>query len=142
MSNINPYRYPLSVSPFGNWFDDVFDDFSNISNHKLSNIFPVDVEELDEGYVVKAYIAGASREDIDVELNEGRLSISVNTSEKEETEGKHYLAREYKGYNATRGIYLKDASCEGLSAKLVDGILTVMVPKIVEKSSVTKIAID
>ena len=39
-------------------------------------------------------------------------------------------------------VYLKDASSEGLSAKYADGILTVTVPKIVEKKNVTKISID
>ena len=41
-----------------------------------------------------------------------------------------------------RSVYLKDASSEGLSAKYADGILTVTVPKIVEKKNVTKISID
>ena len=35
-----------------------------------------------------------------------------------------------------------NASSEGLSAKYADGILTVTVPKIVEKKNVTKISID
>jgi len=39
-------------------------------------------------------------------------------------------------------VYLKDASSEGLSAKDAAGILTVTVPKIVEKNNVTKIFID
>ncbi len=45
-------------------------------------------------------------------------------------------------YSATRGVYLKDAACEGLSATFADGVLTVTVPKFVEKKNVTKIAID
>lgn len=142
MSNINPYRYPLSVSPFGNWFDDVFENFPTPSDRVMGTLFPVDVEELDEGYVVKAYLAGASREDINVELNEGRLSITVKTQDKHDESEKRYIAREFKGYNATRGVYLKDASCDGLSAKLSDGILTILVPKIIEKNSITKISID
>ena len=42
----------------------------------------------------------------------------------------------------TRGIYLKDASTSGLTAKLEGGILTVNVPKQTEKENVTKIQID
>ena len=52
------------------------------------------------------------------------------------------LQKEFSSYSATRGVYLKDASSEGLSAKYADGILTVTVPKIVEKKNVTKISID
>ena len=70
------------------------------------------------------------------------LSISVNVEESEENEGKNFLQKEFSSYSATRGVYLKDASSEGLSAKYADGILTVTVPKIVEKKNVTKISID
>ena len=94
------------------------------------------------GYEVKAYLTGVAKDDIDVELNEGRLSISVNVEEDEENEGKNFLQKEFSSYSATRGVYLKDASSEGLSAKYADGILTVTVPKIVEKKNVTKISID
>ena len=83
-----------------------------------------------------------SKDDIDVELNEGRLSISVKVEEKEEDKDKNYLQKEFAAFSATRGIYLKDASNEGLSARFADGVLTVTVPKIVEKKNVTKVAID
>ena len=104
--------------------------------------FPMDVEDKGEGYEVKAYLAGVSKDDIDVELNEGRLSISVKVEEKEEDKGKNFLQKEFTSFSATRGIYLKDASNEGLSARYADGVLTVTVPKIVEKKNVTKVAID
>lgn len=66
---------------------------------------------------------------MDVELNEGRLSISVTVEEKEEDKNKNYLQREFTAYSATRGVYLKDAACEGLSATFADGVLTVTVLK-------------
>ena len=60
----------------------------------------------------------------------------------EEDKGKNYLQKEFTSYSATRGVYLKDAASEGLAARYADGVLTVTVPKIVEKKNVTKIAID
>lgn len=66
----------------------------------------------------------------------------MNVEEKEEDKGKNYLQREFTAYSATRGVYLKDAASEGLSATFSDGVLTVNVPKFVEKKNVTKIAID
>ena len=66
----------------------------------------------------------------------------MNVEEDEENEGKNFLQKEFSSYCATRVVYLKDASSEGLAAKYADGILTVTVPKIVEKKNVTKISID
>ncbi len=140
MASMVPYRSVFGVRPSASSLFDLFDDMSDLANGSIaSKAFPVDVEDKGDGYEVKAYLTGVAKDDIDVELNEGRLSISVNV---EEDEGKNFLQKEFSSYSATRGVYLKDASSEGLAAKYADGILTVTVPKIVEKKNVTKISID
>lgn len=140
MASMVPYRSVFGVRPSASSLFDLFDDMTDLANNSIaSKAFPVDVEDKGDGYEVKAYLTGVAKDDIDVELNEGRLSISVNVVE---DEGKNFLQKEFSSYSATRGVYLKDASSEGLSAKYADGILTVTVPKIVEKKNVTKISID
>ena len=144
MASMVPYRSVFGVRPVvpASLFD-AFDDMMDIASSPLaSKAFPIDVEDKGDAYEVKAYLTGVSKDDIDVELNEGRLSISVNVEEREEDKDKNFLQKEFSSYSATRGVYLKDASSEGLSAKYADGILTVTVPKIVEKKNVTKISID
>ena len=139
MASMVPYRSVFGVRPSASSLFDLFDDMTDLANNSIaSKAFPVDVEDKGDGYEVKAYLTGVAKDDIDVELNEGRLSISVNVEESEENEGKNFLQKEFSSYS----VYLKDASSEGLSAKYADGILTVTVPKIVEKKNVTKISID
>lgn len=141
MASMIPYRSVFGLRPTA--LMDAFDDMFNFDNTQLSTkAFPLDVEDTGDGYEVKAYLTGVNKDDIDVELNEGRLSISVKVEEKDEEKDKNYLQKEFCAYSATRGVYLKDASSEGLSAKYADGVLTVTVPKIVEKKNVTKISID
>ena len=141
MASLIPYRSVLGIRP-GSIFD-AFDDMMDLASSPMSSsAFPMDVEDKGDAYEIKAYLTGAKKDDIDVELNEGRLSISVNVEEKEEDKGKNYLQKEFTSYSATRGVYLKDAASEGLAAKYADGVLTVTVPKIVEKKNVTKISID
>ena len=113
-----------------------------MSTGNANEAFLMDVEDAGDTYVVTAHLAGVDRDDIDVELNEGRLSISVNKTETEEEQGKNYLHKETRAWSATRGVYLKDAATEGLSAKLDGGVLTINVPKQDEKANVTKISID
>ena len=139
MASMVPYRSVFGIRPTvpASLFD-AFDDMMDLTTPLSSKAFPIDVEDKGDGYEVKAYFTGVSKDDIDVELNEGRLSISVNVEDKD----KNFLQKEFVSYSATRGVYLKDASSEGLSAKYADGILTVSVPKIVEKKNVTKISID
>ncbi len=143
MASMIPYRSVFGLRPTTSALMDAFDDMFNFDNTSLaSKAFPMDVEDTGDGYEVKAYLTGVSKDDIDVELNEGRLSISVKVEEKEEEKDKNYLQKEFCAYSATRGVYLKDAASEGLSARYADGVLTVTVPKIVEKKNVTKISID
>ena len=142
MASMVPYRSVFGIRPFNTSLLDAFDDMMDLASAPASRAFPMDVEDKGDGYEVKAYLAGVNKDEIDVELNEGRLSISVNVEDKEENEGKNYLQREFSAFSATRGIYLKDASNEGLSARFADGVLTVSVPKIIEKKNVTKVSID
>lgn len=104
--------------------------------------FKMNVEDAGTSYVVTAELPGVKKDEIDVELNEGRLSVSVDKKETEEEKGKTWLHKETREWSATRGVYLKDAATSGLAAKFEDGVLTVTVPKQEEKVNVTKISID
>jgi HSP20 family protein len=123
---------------------DVFDDFfaSPLTAVNSNDAFKMNVEDTGDAYVISAYLAGVNRDEIDVELNEGRLSISVEKTETEEENGKNYLHKETHSWSASRGVYLKDAATAGLSAKLDNGVLTINVPKQDEKANVTKVSID
>ena len=140
MASMIPYdrynRLARSVFPF----DDVFDNF--LAPVSTPADFKMDVEDAGDKYVISAHVPGVTRNQIDVELNEGRLSITVDKKDSDEQKAKNYLQRETGEYTCTRGVFLKDAATAGLSAKLADGILTVNVPKQDEKANVTKVSID
>ena len=123
---------------------DMFDDFltSPLANVVSDAAFNMDVEDAGDAYIVSAELPGVGRDEIDVELNEGRLSISVDKKESEEKKAKNYLHKETSEWSATRGVYLKDAATSGLSARFENGVLTVNVPKQDEKANVTKVSID
>ncbi len=143
MASMVPYdRYNKALRswPFGGFFDDDF--FAPLANVTNSEAFKMNVEETDDSYVVSSYLAGVNRDEIDVELNEGRLSVSVEKKETEEEKGKNYLHKETSEWHASRGIFLKDAATEGITARLDNGVLTVTVPKQVKQDNVTKINID
>ena len=143
MASMVPYdRYTRALR---NWPFDALDSFFDAPFAPLSSTaasFKMNVEDAGDKYVVTAELPGVKREEIDVELNEGRLSVSVDKKETEEEKGKNYLYKETSDWSATRGVYLKDAAVAGLSAKLEGGVLTVNVPKQVEMTNVTKVSID
>ena len=142
MASMIPYdRYARGLRT---WPFDAIDNFFDAPLASLATDagFKMNVEDAGEKYVVTAELPGVTRDQIDVELNEGRLSITVDKKDSDEQKAKNYLQRETGEYTCTRGVFLKDAATAGLSAKLADGILTVNVPKQDEKANVTKISID
>ena len=123
-------------------FDSMDDFFAPLAKVTGDYGFKMDVEDAGDAYVVSAELPGVTKDQVDVELNEGRLSISVDKKESDEKKGKTYLQKETSEWQASRGVYLKDAAREGLSAKLEGGVLKVNVPKQQKQSNVTKVTIE
>lgn len=123
-------------------FDSMDDFFAPLAKVTGDYGFKMDVEDAGDAYVVSAELPGVTKDQVDVELNEGRLSISVDKKESDEKKGKTYLQKETSEWQASRGVYLKDAAREGLSAKLEGGVLKVNVPKQQRQSNVTKVTVE
>ena len=80
------------------WPFDSFDDFFGAPLAQLSNegAFKMDVEDAGDKYVVSAELPGVKREEIDVELNEGLMSISVDKKESDEKKNKKVIIHPVK----------------------------------------------
>ena len=91
---------------------------------------PIDISETDNGYLIKAPIAGFKPEEVEVHLSDGVLSISAkHKEEKTEKKGK-YLRREVALGNFERQIALpKDVRGEDIKATFNNGVLAVEVPR-------------
>lgn len=140
----------MAMVPYGriNTLNDWFNTMSELANTVPASrpdaapaSFMMDVQENPENYVIEALVPGVGRDEIDVELNEGRLNISVDKQDTEEVARRNYVHRETSAYRAVRSVYLKDADTTGLTAVLKDGVLTVNVPKRTQNGNVTKVQI-
>lgn len=135
---IGGQRYPGILDAFDDFFTDGFMPVRLAS----ATTFRLDVQDNADGYVVEAEMPGVAREDLDVELRDGQLSISVNREEKVDETGKNYVHRERRVTSMTRGIYLADAQNEGVEARLEDGVLTVKIPKAARDTGATRVAVS
>ena len=88
---------------------------------------PVDIEEDDREYVLKAELPGMKKEDVKLKVEGGTLSISGER--KQEKDKKHdRVERSYGAF--VRSFTLPEAVLtEKVSAEFKDGILMVHVPK-------------
>ena len=91
----------------------------------------VDVYETAEKLVVKARTAGVNKEDLDVSISDGILTISGTLSSGDETEATNWHIREcYWGeFNRTLALPVSVKEDE-VEAVLKDGVLTISFTKI------------
>ena len=88
----------------------------------------VDIEELEDAYVVEAEVPGVKREDVNIEVSGNELTISGEIKVRER-EGVIRRRTRRVGEFESRVILPNEVNAEGIDAKLNDGVLTVRIPK-------------
>ena len=90
---------------------------------------PVDLHETEESYVITAELPGLTRDDLQIHVQDGRLTLSGTRRQRTGTcEQYHRIERGQGGFSRTFQLPLLIES-ERISADLHDGVLTVTCPK-------------
>ena len=129
-------------SIFGeNLFDDYFSDpFEFMPQFKgrnplygkhAKNLMKTDVRETDNTYEIDMDLPGFKKDEINLELNDGYLSVTAAKGlDKDEEKDGHYIRRERYAGSCSRSFYIGDAiESKDISAKFEDGILRIRLPK-------------
>ena len=124
------------------WLPEVFNDFLNTTNMPKTNATApaINVLGTETDYTVEVAAPGLSKDDFEVNINnDGDLTIKMEKKSDEKEQKAHYLRREfaYSKYEQTL-ILPDDVEKEHIAARVVNGVLTVTLPKI--KVDVQKIA--
>ena len=90
----------------------------------------VDISETDKQYLIKADLPEVKKEDVDVSVENGVLTISGERhyEAEEETETKHRIESMYGRFSRSFTLP-SDADEAKISAKSKDGVLRVSIPK-------------
>ena len=96
----------------------------------------VDVYETEEELVIKARTAGVNKDDLDVSISEGILTISGTLSSGDESEANNWHIQECYWGEFSRTLALPLAVKEDeAKAALKDGVLTISFPKVVQEQA-------
>lgn len=132
-STIRPRHF--MHSPFA-----ALDEFMNLATREGSNgnccgatapvALPIDIRERQHDFIVEASLPGFKRNEIEVQMHEGRLTISANREASSTSGDETWILRERAAARLARHVRLPEGvSGEGIKAELVDGVLTVLIPK-------------
>lgn len=90
---------------------------------------PVDISEAGDEMIIRATLPGFRKEEIEVEIENGVLSIKAARKNGEEAEKESYFRRERWTSPVSRRVALPSmVTAEKLEARLENGILTLRLP--------------
>lgn len=127
-------------STFGSFFDRFFDNKEFFNNNQYSP--SVDIAESDKEFEIQFQLPGLKKEDIQINVDNDRLTVSGERKFENEKKEKNYHTVESHYGSFSRSFYLPDSvNAEKIDASYKDGILTVLVPKDAKKESKRTISI-
>lgn len=131
------------IRSFDNIFDDMFKNafptFGDMGVSAGKGAYPkVNVVSFDDRVEIVAELAGFTKDDIDLEIEEDVLTISGKSPQKETEEVTYYL-RELKRSSFRRSFKVNDnVEMSKVSAAFDNGLLTISLPRIKEEVKVAK----
>ena len=128
-------------SLFDRFFDDslekeFFGTHNPLYGKHGKNLMKTDVKELDQSYEMDIDLPGFKKDEVNVELENGYLTISAAKGldkDQKDDEG-HYIRQERYSGSCSRSFYVGDIQPEDVHAKYEDGILKLTLPKADQKA--------
>jgi len=137
-----------------NLFDDFFDDSFGMMNARsplygkhARNLMKTDIRETDTNYELAIDLPGFKKDEVNVELNNGYLTIEAAKSlDKDDTDKQgRYIRQERYAGSMSRSFYVGEGlEPKDIRAKFENGILQLSIPKSAPKQlpKTTAIAIE
>ena len=127
---------------FDNFMDGfTFPTFPNVDKElygkHAKNMMKTDVKETDKGYEVDIDLPGFKKDEIQLELEDGYLTVNAakGLDKDEEDKNGKYVRRERYAGSMSRSFYVGDhVTEEDIHPKYESGILSVSVPKADQKA--------
>ncbi|MBQ1551791.1 MAG: Hsp20/alpha crystallin family protein [Bacilli bacterium] len=118
-----------------------FDDLFDILPVRKDNRMKCDIYEKDNKYYIEMEVPGFNKEDIDISLKEGYLTVKAEKkmSNEEKDEEKKYLRKERNYIRTERSFNLGNIDEENIDASFENGVLKIEIPKAEENKRTIEI---
>lgn len=113
------------------FFGDAFDNFFKpIFYDEKFDSMKTDIKDNGDSYQLEVEMPGFEKEDINISLEDGYLTVSAQKQEKEEEGDKErrYLRKE-RSVSCQRSFYVGDVKEDAVKAKYCNGVLELCMPK-------------
>jgi HSP20 family protein len=132
MTQVRLNNFPAGRS-FNNLMDDFFATVPSIIRDELvpskQNV-PVNIKETETDYQLEVVAPGFEKENFKVNLENKILTIEGEKKTEEENKSEKFVRREFRSQSFKRSFTIDDKiDTENISAKYVNGVLTLNLPK-------------
>lgn len=115
---------------FSHWMDDFFPDNGYKSMMKGVSMPAVNVKESKDAFKLEVAAPGFKKDDFKLEIKQGYLVISGESSSEKEDKDETYTRREYAYNTFSRSFGMpENVNGDDISAQYADGVLKVTLPK-------------
>ena len=131
----------MSLLPGNFYLDDLFDAFAPMPRMHKMDLMRCDIYEKDGRVHIEMDVPGYDKNDINVDVEDGILTIEAKTSNEIVDEGKNYYRKERVSGSFKRQFNVGDVDDNEIKAKFNNGVLEVSFPKEVKRETKRKIDI-
>jgi HSP20 family protein len=120
----------VKPEPFTREIDRVFDAFFGQTDQARRWVPPMDLVEAEDHFVLKADLPGLRESDVNIEVQDGTLTISGerNAEHEQREKGWYRIERAFGAFN--RSLTLPDGvDPDRIAASFSDGVLELRIPK-------------
>lgn len=114
---------------FNALFDEFFNEFPARFESRLQ-VPAVNILENDEAYIMELNVPGRNKEDFQISLENGLLTVSFEKKEENKADGPKVIRREFSYQSFKRSFNLDEKiDTDNIQAKYENGILVLTLPK-------------
>lgn len=111
-------------------FESFFNDSVFPSYFRQSGLMKVDIRDEGDAYLLEADLPGVKKDQVNIDIEDGNLTISVNQEEETEEKRENYICRERRASALRRSFSLDNIDSDKISAKMENGLLMLRLPKL------------
>ena len=118
-----------------------FDELFDLLPVRKDNRMKCDIYEKDNKYYIEMEVPGFKKEDIDISLKDGNLTVKAEKkmSNEEKDDDKKYLRKERSYMRTERSFNLGNVDEENIDASFENGVLNIVIPKAEENKRTIEI---
>jgi len=125
----------FDLVPFRRSGNDIFSLYDEMEKNFMKNFgsqlpaFKTDIVDKGDRYVLEADMPGFNKEDIDIHVDDNKLTITAKHNVNKEENKDNYIRRERRYGSFTRSFDVSNVKTEEIKADYKNGVLILNLPK-------------